>query len=71
MPKATVQPMKLSNGTTDYFVQIEHEGRTLTPHMHKIEGRALYDVAMWNWLFNGGEEPFILDFDTDPPKEEQ
>ncbi|QGZ14047.1 hypothetical protein PP939_gp131 [Rhizobium phage RL38J1] len=64
-PKVSVKPMKLSDGSTDFYVSIQVEDREITPHKHKIKGRAEYDVANWNYLFFGGEKPFILDFNTE------
>lgn len=66
--KAYVSPMVTSAGT-DHFVVVECAGRMITPHAYQIKGRAEFDAAEWNWVFNGGEKPDILDFDTDGPEE--
>jgi hypothetical protein len=65
MLEASVKETKLSDGSTEYFVYIKQDGRYLTPHKLKNRGRAEYEVAIWNWVFNGGEEPCILEFDTE------
>lgn len=62
---ARTMPMGLSDGTKDYFVEVSCDGRSLTPHKFKIEGRADYDVAMWDWLFQGGPKPDFRAFDID------
>lgn len=62
---ARTMPMGLSDGTKDYFVEVSCDGRSLTPHKFKIEGRADYEVAMWDWLFQGGPKPDFAAFDID------
>jgi hypothetical protein len=64
-PRVSVREMKLSDGSSDFFVLIRVGDREITPHVYKIRGRAEYDVAHWNYVFFGGEEPFILDFNTE------
>ncbi|QNH71876.1 hypothetical protein P9VFCI_035 [Rhizobium phage P9VFCI] len=64
-PVVSVLPMKLSDGSTDYYVSIRVGDREITPHKHKIKGRAEYDVANWNYIFFGGEQPDILAFQTE------
>ncbi|AIK68467.1 hypothetical protein P10VF_254 [Rhizobium phage vB_RleM_P10VF] len=64
-PVVSIKPMKLSDGSTDYYVSIQVGDREITPHKHKIKGRAEYDVANWNYIFFGGEQPDILAFQTE------
>ncbi len=59
-----VSEMKTTAGT-DYYVTVRFGDRTLTPHMFKQRGKAEYEVAEWNWLINGGEQPDILAFAID------
>jgi hypothetical protein len=61
--KVSVAPMHTSAGT-DYFVQIECDGRYITPHVYKQPGRAEYDVAFWKWIFGQGEKPDLLAVDA-------
>ena len=66
---AWVGDMKTSAGM-DYYVCVGHGkdcGEHMTPNVHKIRGRAEYDVACWNHLFGLCEAPDILAFDTDEP----
>ncbi|WP_287177929.1 hypothetical protein [Mesorhizobium sp.] len=65
-PVCRVMTMQHSSGAPDHYVSIEVGDRQITPHMFKTKGRAEYEVAEWNWLLNGVEKPYILDFDTDP-----
>ncbi len=67
-PKCHVQEYSKSDGTKDYFVAVSVGDRTLTPHMHRIRGRAEYEVAEWEWLLNGGQKPEFNDFDLDAPE---
>ena len=60
--KCYVNPMRLSDGRTDYFVTIECEGRVVTPHAFRDRWKADYEVAHWNYIFNGGEEPDLMAF---------
>ena len=66
-PVASVAVMKTSY-RTDYYVHIKCGDREMTPHKYRVKGRADYDAACWNWLFNGGDKPDILAFDTEPAK---
>lgn len=62
-PKLSVMPMKLSNGSTDYFVIASVGDRTLSIHVFRQHYKAAYHVALYNWLFNGAEKPDPMDFD--------
>lgn len=68
-PVASVVTMTTSAGT-DYYVHIKCGDREMTTHRYEIKGRAEYNVACWNWLFNGGEKPDILAFRTEPAQQD-
>jgi hypothetical protein len=63
--KCYVNPMKLSDGRTDYFVTIECEGRITTPFVFRERFKADYETAHLNYIFNGGDEPSLMDFRPD------
>jgi len=57
--------MKTSSGT-DYFVMIKSGGRELSIRKHQWKHHADYEAAEYNWLFNGGEKPDILEYREAP-----
>jgi hypothetical protein len=58
--------MALSDGRTDYFVQIKVGDRAVTPHVFREEYKSAYHVALYDWLLNGkGEEPDCVEFGPD------
>ena len=57
--------MRLSDNTTDYFVHINYNGRTTTPHMFKDRYKAEYEVAHWKHIFFGEPEPDLMAFDEE------
>jgi hypothetical protein len=59
----SVQPMKLSDGRTDFFVSIRSGDREVTLHVFREEYKAAYHVALYEWLLNGAEEPDLVAFD--------
>ncbi len=63
--KAYVGEMKTSSGT-DYFVMIKSGGRELSIRKHQWKHHADYEAAEYNWLFNGGEKPDILEYREAP-----
>ena len=65
LPVAEVIRMRLSDGTTDYFVSITCDGRQITPHVFKTRYKAEYEVAEWRYIFQGGIKPDILHYDEE------
>jgi hypothetical protein len=62
-PQVSIMPMGLSDGRTDYYVQIKVGDRVVTPHVFREEYKAAYHVALYDWLLNGaGEEPDCIEF---------
>ncbi len=62
-PEVFVQPMKLADGRTDFYVTIKLGDREVTPHVFREEYKAAYHVALYDWLLNGsGEEPELVKF---------
>jgi hypothetical protein len=65
-PEVSIVPMALSDGRTDYFVQIKVGDRAVTPHVFREEYKSAYHVALYDWLLNGsGEEPDCVEFGPD------
>lgn len=64
--EVSIVPMALSDGRTDYFVQIKVGDRAVTPHVFREEYKSAYHVALYDWLLNGtGEEPDCVEFGPD------
>lgn len=61
-PVVRVKTMHLSDGHCDYFVSIKVGDREITPFVFKEEYKAAYEVAVFDWLLNGAEEPRLLDY---------
>jgi hypothetical protein len=61
-PVVSVKTMKLSDGRADYYVSVAVGDREVTPHMFRIKGRAEFEVANWQWLFEQGPKPEIMDW---------
>jgi hypothetical protein len=61
-PVIRVKAMRLSDGRSDYFVSIKVGDREITPFVFKEEYKAAYEAANFNWLLNGADEPYILDY---------
>jgi len=62
-PQVSIVPMALSDGRTDYYVQIKVGDRAVTPHVFREEYKSAYHVALYDWLLNGnGEEPDCVEF---------
>lgn len=59
----SIQPMKLSGNRTEYYVALRVGDREVTPYKFEEEWKAAYEVATFNWLFNGGEKPELFAFD--------
>ena len=63
-PVAWVSEMGVSNGKTEYWVNIGYPGiKFLSNRFHYSRVRAEYEVAEWNHLFGHCEEPDILAVD--------
>ena len=59
--KAYVAEMKTSSGI-DYFVMVKSGERELSIRRYEQKHHADYEAAEYNWLFNGGEKPDILEY---------
>ncbi len=57
---------KKSDGTSDFFVRIQRNGRELTPYSFPERWKAEYSAAEFQWLFGQREEePDFEDFDPE------
>lgn len=63
--KVDIQRMRLSDGSTDYFVRIRCNGRTTTPHVFKDRYKAEYECAHWRHIFFNEPNPDILAYDEE------
>lgn len=62
-PKVSIKPMKLSDGRTDFYVEIRVGDRVVYPHVFRDgEYKAAYHVALYNWLLNGKPKPRVIEF---------
>lgn len=63
-PNASVFVMQSTAGP-DYYVQFDCGGRTTTPYRFKERYKAEYHVAHFNWIFHGGDEPQLMDYNPE------
>lgn len=63
-PTACVSVMQTSAGP-EYYVQFDCGGRTTTPYRFKERYKAEYHVAHFNWIFHGGDEPQLMDYNPE------
>jgi hypothetical protein len=63
-PVVSISPMRLSDGRTDFYVEIRVGDRIVHPHVFRDDGeyKAAYHVALYDWLLNGKEKPDLMEF---------
>ena len=60
-----IQRMRLSDGRCDYFVRIDCDGRSVTPHVFRERYKAEYEVAHWKHIFFNEPKPDIMAYDEE------
>jgi hypothetical protein len=64
-PVVSISPMKLSDGRTDFYVEIRVGDRIVYPHVFRAEFKAAYHVALYDWLLNRKPAPDLMEFRDD------